>query len=38
MQLKKYQHQTLHDLEQYIEVLNHSKSLSAAARIKVAAF
>lgn len=30
MQLKKYQHQTLHDLEQYIEVLNHSKSLSAA--------
>lgn len=30
MQLKKYQHQTLQDLEQYIEVLNNSNSLSVA--------
>lgn len=30
MQLKKYQHQTLRDLEQYIEVLNKSHSLSEA--------
>ncbi len=30
MQLKKYQHQTLRDLEQYIESLNNSNSLSLA--------
>ena len=30
MQLKEYQHQVLRDLEQYIETLNNSKSLSVA--------
>ena len=30
MQLKEYQQQTLHDLEQYIETLNKSKSLAIA--------
>ena len=30
MQLKEYQHQTLRDLERYIETLNNSKSLSVA--------
>ena len=30
MQLKEYQHQTLRDLELYIETLNNSKSLSVA--------
>lgn len=30
MQLKEYQHQTLRDLERYIETLNDSKSLSVA--------
>ena len=30
MQLKEYQHQTLRDLEQYIETLNNSQSLSVA--------
>ncbi len=30
MQLKEYQHQTLRDLERYIETLNKSKSLSVA--------
>ncbi len=30
MQLKEYQHQVLRDLEQYIEALNGSKSLSVA--------
>ena len=30
MQLKEYQHQTLRDLEQYIEKLNESRSLSVA--------
>lgn len=30
MQLKEYQHQVLRDLEQYIETLNGSKSLSVA--------
>ena len=30
MQLKEYQHQTLRDLEQYIEILNNSNSLAVA--------
>ena len=30
MQLKEYQHNVLRDLEQYIETLNNSKSLSVA--------
>ena len=30
MQLKEYQHQTLRDLELYIETLNNSKSLTVA--------